>query len=67
MVEPGRLGQRLPELWALADLSERRRLLTTILDAVYVDVRDGDVGVTIRPKAAFDAVIAGTVASTSAS
>ena len=30
----GRLVQRLPELWAAATLTERRKLLLTVLDAV---------------------------------
>ncbi len=34
VAEAGRLVQRLPELWAAANLSERRRLLLTVLDAV---------------------------------
>lgn len=57
VAEAGRLVQRLPELWAAADLSERRRLLITVLDAVYVDVREARAVVSIRPKAAFDAVL----------
>ena len=55
--EAGRLVQGLPELWAAADLTERRRLLLTVLDAVYVDVRDPNGVVTIKPKAAFESVL----------
>ena len=40
VAEAGRLVQRLPELWAAADVSERRPLLLTVLDAVYVDARE---------------------------
>ena len=47
----------LPELWAKADLSERRRLLLTVLESVYVDSRDPTVPVTMRPKAVFREVI----------
>ena len=36
---------------------ERRRLLLTVLDAVYVDVRDAKAVVSIRPKAAFEVVL----------
>ena len=43
----------------MANLAERRRLLLTVLDAVYVDVRDARAVVSIRPKAAFEAVLAG--------
>ena len=57
VAEAGRLVQRLPELWAAADLSERRRLLLTVLDAVYVDVREARALVSVRPKAAFEAVL----------
>ncbi len=55
VAEAGRLVQRLPELWAAADLAERRRLLLTVLDAVYVDARDSNAIATIKPKAAFEA------------
>ena len=66
VAEAGRLIQRLPELWALADLTERRRLLLTVLDAVYVDARDARAVVSIRPKAAFEAVLTGLTAVHSA-
>ena len=39
VAEAGWLVRRLPERWAVADLTERRRLLLTVLDAVYVDAR----------------------------
>jgi site-specific DNA recombinase len=55
--EAGKLVRRLPDLWAAADLSERRRLLLTVLDAVYVDVRKTGGPISIRPKAAFEAVL----------
>ena len=57
VAEAGRLIQRLPELWAAADLTERRLLLLTVLDAVYVDARRKRAVVSIRPKAAFEAVV----------
>ena len=57
VAEAGRLVQCLPELWAAADLGERRRLLLTVLDAVYVDAREAKAVVSVRPKAAFDEVI----------
>ena len=47
---------RLPDLWAGATEEERRRLLVTILDAVYVDAKDERRIVAIRPKAPFRAV-----------
>ena len=57
VAEAGRLIRRLPKLWAAADLSERRRLLLTLLDAVYVDAREARAVVSVRPKAAFEAVL----------
>ena len=38
-------------------MSERHRLLLTVLDAVYVDAREARAVVSIRPKAAFEAVL----------
>ena len=63
VAEAGRLVQRLPDLWAAADVSERRRLLLTVLDAVYVDAREARAVVSIRPKAAFEAVVSGPITS----
>ena len=60
VAEAGRLVQRLPELWAAADLSERRRLLLTVLDAVHVNDRQARAMVSIGPKAAFAAVLGET-------
>ena len=57
VAEAARLVRRLPELWATADLTERRRLLLTVLDAVYVDTRQVSAVAVIRPKAAFDALM----------
>ena len=57
VAEAVRLVQRLSALWAAADLSERHRLLLTVLDAVYVDARETRAMVSIRPKAAFEAVL----------
>ena len=57
VAEAGRLVQRLPELWAAADMRERRKLLLAVLDAVYVDARAAEVAVSIRPKAAFVALL----------
>ena len=54
--EAGRLIENLPELWKEANAGERHRLLTTMLDAVYVDTRDLRSIVMIMPKAPFRAV-----------
>ena len=38
--EAGKLIEKLPELWAWASVEDRRRLLVTMLDAVYVDAKE---------------------------
>ena len=38
-------------------MSERRRLLLTVLEAVYVDARKARAVVSIRPKASFESVL----------
>lgn len=40
-----------------ANLGERRKLLLTVLDAVYVDAWEARVWVSIRPKGAIRAVL----------
>ena len=47
--EAGKLLENLPQLWAQADLGERRKLLGTMLDAVYVDTVEEKSIVAIRP------------------
>ena len=49
----GRLLEDLPDLWEKADLSERRRILTTMLEAVYVECKKERRIVGIRPKPTF--------------
>ncbi|MFC1935638.1 hypothetical protein ACFLX9_02615 [Chloroflexota bacterium] len=49
----GRLIEDLPRLWAEANLEERRKLLLTMLDAVYVDTKESRPIVAIKPKPAF--------------
>ena len=51
-VEAGKLISRLPKLWLGANLEERRKLLLTMLDAVYVDSKENMI-VAIRPRPAF--------------
>ncbi|MDA0264905.1 MAG: zinc ribbon domain-containing protein [Chloroflexi bacterium] len=51
--EAGRLLEDLPALWEAATLAERRKLLSTMLDGVYVDTVDEKAVVAIRPKPAF--------------
>ena len=52
-MEAGKLLEAVPALWEEADLSERRRILMTMLDAVYVDTIEEKAIVAIRPKPAF--------------
>ena len=47
------LLENLPALWNEATLSEHRRLLLTMLEAVYVDTVDETAIVAMRPKPAF--------------
>ena len=51
--EAGRLIEKLPDLWSAANQQQRRKLLLTMLDAVYVDARDEKRIVAIKPKAPF--------------
>ena len=53
VMEAGKLLSDLPHLWNEADIVERRKILTTMLDAVYVDNVDEERVVAIRPKSAF--------------
>ncbi len=52
VAEVARFVRDLPALWAEADVGERMRLLLAVLDARAV--------VSIRPKAAFEAVLGGS-------
>ena len=51
--EAGELIMGLPRLWEKASLEERRKLLMTMLDAVYVDTKEFKAIVAIQPKAPF--------------
>ena len=51
--EAGKLLEHLPQLWEEANLTERRQLRLTMLDAIYVDTMDEKSVVAIRPKPAF--------------
>ena len=61
----GRCGERKPEaywpdmprLWLGATLRERHQLRTTILDAVYIDLKDKKSIVSVKAKPAFQAVL----------
>ena len=51
--EAGSLLENLPVLWDHANLTERRRLLLSMLDAVYVDTIEEKSVVAMTPKPAF--------------
>ena len=51
--EARKLLEDLPTLWEAATTAERRKLLVTMLDAVYVDTVEEKAIVAIRPKPAF--------------
>ncbi len=52
-VEAARLIGNLPRLWEKASVSERHSLAASLFDSVYVDTRDSQSVVGIRPKAIF--------------
>ena len=51
--QAGELLESLPAVWAEANLAERRRVLTAMLEAVYVDAVEEKRIVAIKPKPAF--------------
>ena len=51
--EAGKLILSIKELWAGANMEEHRKLLLTMLDAVYVDAREEKRIVAIKPKPPF--------------
>ena len=51
--EAGKLLEDLPRLWKRADLGERRKILTLMLEAVYVECKEEKRIVGIKPKPAF--------------
>ena len=53
MQEAGKLLERLPELWRKANLTEKHKILTTMLEAVYLDCKEEKRIVAIKPKPAF--------------
>ncbi len=46
----------LPKLWAEANMEEQRKLLLTMLDAVYVEVKQTKSIVAVKPKPPFKPV-----------
>ena len=55
--EAGKLIERLPELWEDANATERRKLLLTMLDGVYIDAKDEKRVVAIKPKPPFRPIL----------
>lgn len=51
--EAGKLIMNLRQLWASANMGEQRKLLLTMLDAVYVDAKKTKSIVAIKPKPPF--------------
>jgi hypothetical protein len=51
--EAGNLIINLKNLWAEANMEEQRKLLLTMLDAIYIDARQTKSIVAIRPKPPF--------------
>ncbi|AGG08488.1 hypothetical protein btf_1423 [Dehalococcoides mccartyi BTF08] len=51
--EAGNLILNLPELWSKANLSEQRKILLTMLDAVYVDVKEHRSVIAVKAKPPF--------------
>jgi hypothetical protein len=54
--EAGKLIMDLPRLWANTNSEERRKLLLTMLDAVYVDAKKTKSIIAIKPKPPFKPV-----------
>jgi len=54
--EARKLVMNLPRLWANANQEERRKLLLTMLDAVYVDAKKAKSIIAIKPKPPFKPV-----------
>jgi hypothetical protein len=48
--EAGKLVKNLPALWRDANLSERRKLLLTMIDGIYIDAKIGKRMVIIKAK-----------------
>ncbi len=51
--EAGKLIQDLPKLWNEANLEEQRKLLLTMLDAVYIDAKQSKSVIAVKPKPPF--------------
>jgi site-specific DNA recombinase len=54
--EAGKLVKQFPELWSVATIEEKNRILLTMLDAVYFDTKESKSIVAIKPKPPFKPV-----------
>jgi len=54
--EAGKLIMDLPRLWENATIAERRKLLLTMLDAVYMDAKETKSIIAVKPKPPFKPV-----------
>jgi site-specific DNA recombinase len=59
--EAGKLIINLPQLWASANGEEKRRLVLSVLDAVYADAMKRKTIVAIKPKPPFIPIFRGAV------
>jgi site-specific DNA recombinase len=51
--EAGRLIIDLPKLWLAANATEKRKIIMTVLDAVYVDAKQTKSIIAIKPRPPF--------------
>ncbi len=58
--EAGRLLADIPRLWNAANIKERHQLLATVLDAVYIDMKNSKSIVSVKAKPVFHAVLGAT-------
>ena len=63
--EAGKMIRDLPSLWDKANLEERRMLLNSMLDAVYVDVKKTKSIIALKPKSPFKPVLSRSIRSIS--
>jgi site-specific DNA recombinase len=54
--EAGKLVKQLPELWACANVEEKRKLLLTMLEAVYFDAKQSRSIVAVKPRPSFRSI-----------
>ena len=57
--EAGRLLADMPRLWAGATLQEQHQLLTTVFDAIYIDMKGRKSIVSVKTKPVFQAALWG--------